>query len=36
MKAFIKSMEEKALMALLTGWDHPMRKSESGESVRKS
>ena len=36
MKAFIKPMDEKALRAILTGLDHPMKMNESGESVFKS
>ena len=36
MKAFIKSMDEKAWRAILTGWDHPMKNDDNGESVKKS
>ena len=36
MKVFIKSMDEKAWRALLTGWNHPIKKSESIESMPKS
>ena len=35
MKAFIKSVDEKARKAILTGWDHPMARNDKRESVPK-
>ena len=35
MKAFIKSVDEKAWKAILTGWDHPMTRNDKRESVLK-
>ena len=35
MKAFIKSVNEKAWKTILTGWDHPMTKNDKGEYVPK-
>ena len=35
MKAFIKSMDEKAWRAILTSWTHPMKDNDKGESVKK-
>ena len=35
MKAFIKSVDEKAWKVILTGWDHPMTRNGKRESVLK-
>ena len=35
MKAFIKSMDEKAWRAILTGWQHPMKTDDKNEVVKK-
>ena len=35
MKAFIKSMDEKAWRAILTGWTHPTKKNTENEDIKK-
>ena len=36
MKAFIKSVDEKAWRAILTSWSHLMKDNEKGESVKEA
>ena len=35
MKAFIKPMDETVWKAILSSWDHSIKKDDNGESVKK-
>ena len=36
MKAFIKPIDEKAWISVLTGWEHPVTKDSEGKEILKS